>query len=214
MSEHPDIVLASASPRRRELLAGVGLVFQVIPSCTEETALAGETPEQHAIRLSEEKAREVAARVDVMGRWFIGSDTIVVRDDEVLGKPADSAEAAAMLRSLSGRAHRVISGYAVFDRQNCAMHSAAVTTRVYFKRLTEIEIGEYIATGEPFDKAGAYAIQGIGAFMVPRIEGSYTNVVGLPLCEVIATLEEMGAWQLFSAVGTATTSTCSATEPF
>jgi len=192
MTNISDIILASASPRRRELLARVGLEFQVIPSCTGENILPDETPEQHAIRLSEEKSLEVAGRSEVVGRWFIGSDTIVVRDDVILGK------AAAMLRSLSGRSHRVISGYAVHDRQTGETRSAAVTTQVYFKQLTEAEIGEYIATGEPFDKAGSYAIQGIGVFMVPRIEGSYTNVVGLPLCEVIATLEEMGAWQLFT----------------
>ncbi len=199
MSEPANIILASASPRRRELLARVGLEFQVIPSCVEETILPGETPEAHAVRLSSEKALEVAGRSEVTGRWFIGSDTIVVRDAEILGKPTDSAAAARMLRSLSDRSHRVISGYAVHDRQTGETHAAAVTTRVWFKQLTEAEIGEYIATGEPFDKAGSYAIQGIGAFMVPRIEGSYTNVVGLPLCEVIATLEEMGAWQLATA---------------
>lgn len=191
-----DIILASASPRRRELLARVGLEFQVIPSTADENILPDETPKQHVVRLSQAKARQVSRRGDVAGRWFIGSDTIVVRDDAILGKPADAKEAAAMLRSLSGRAHRVISGYAVLDRQSGDMRSDAVTTHVYFKRLTEAEIGEYIATGEPFGKAGAYAIQGIGAFMIPRIEGSYTNVVGLPLCEVIAVLEEMGAWQL------------------
>ncbi len=196
MRNQPDIVLASASPRRSEMLARVGLEFQVIPSSVAETALPGETPEQHAIRLSEEKARAVSGRSDVAGRWFIGSDTIVVRDAVILGKPADAAEAAAMLRSLSGRKHRVISGYAVLDRHSGELRSAAVTTDVYFKRLTEAEIGEYIASGEPFDKAGAYAIQGIGAFMIPRIEGSYTNVVGLPLCEVIAVLEALGAWRL------------------
>jgi septum formation protein len=196
MTQQPQIILASASPRRRELLLRVGLDFQVIPSSADESSLPDETPEPHAVRLSEEKALAVAGRDEVAGRWFIGSDTIVVRDDEILGKPGDAKEAAAMLRSLSGRAHRVISGYAVHDRQTGETRSATVTTRVWFKQLTEAEIREYIATGEPFDKAGAYAIQGIGAFMVPRIEGSYTNVVGLPLCEVIATLEAMGAWQL------------------
>jgi len=140
----------------------------------------------------------VAGRPDVAGRWFIGSDTVVVRDDCILGKPADAAAAAAMLRSLSGRSHEVVSGYAVFDRNRGRTLSGAVVTRVWFKALTEQEIAGYLATGEPFDKAGAYAIQGLGAFMVPRIEGSYPNVVGLPLCEVIAALEELGAVNLFS----------------
>ena len=192
-----DIVLASASPRRRELLAQVGIDFQVVPSTADETLLANETPETHVIRLSCDKAMEVANRAGQTGRWYIGSDTVVVRDGDILGKPADAAEATQMLVSLSGRAHRVISGYAVHDREKDRTLSAAVTTRVFFKELTTREIEGYIATNEPFDKAGSYAIQGIGSFMVPSIEGSYTNVVGLPLCEVIAALEELGAVELF-----------------
>ena len=124
--------------------------------------------------------------------------TIVVLDGAILGKPADAVAARSMLNSLSGRRHRVISGYAVHDRVSGRTISDAVVTKVFFKDLTSREIEGYIATGEPFDKAGAYAIQGIGAFMVPRIEGSYTNVVGLPLCEVIAALEELGAIELFT----------------
>ncbi len=196
-----DIVLASASPRRRELLTQVGIDFQVVPSTADEALLANETPEAHVIRLSRDKAMEVARRPDQSGRWFIGSDTVVVRDDIILGKPIDATEAAEMLTSLSGRSHRVISGYAVYDREHDRTLSAATATRVFFKELTSREIEGYIATGEPFDKAGSYAIQGIGSFMVPNIEGSYTNVVGLPLCEVIAALEELGAVELF---GTAT----------
>jgi septum formation protein len=198
MSEHvPEIVLASASPRRRELLAQVGIRVQVVPSTADETLLEDETPEAHVIRLSCAKAMEVVERSGQVGRWFIGSDTVVVRDDVILGKPADAQGAAAMLSSLAGRSHRVISGYAVHDRQTGRTLSSAVTTRVFFKDLTSWEIEGYIATGEPFDKAGAYAIQGVGAFMVPRIEGSYTNVVGLPLCEVIAALEDLGALEMF-----------------
>ena len=192
-----DIVLASASPRRRELLTQVGINFQIVPSHADEIVLADETPEAHVIRLSCDKAMEVANRPEQTGRWFIGSDTVVVRDDVILGKPADAAEAAAMLTSLSGRGHRVISGYAVYDRKSDRTLSVAGTTRFFFKDLTSLEIDGYIATGEPFDKAGSYAIQGIGCFMVPKIEGSYTNVVGLPLCEVISVLEELGAIKPF-----------------
>jgi septum formation protein len=199
--EPPLLVLASASPRRQELLASVGIDFRVVPSRAEETLLPDESPRQHVMRLSREKALEVARRKEVQGRWFLGSDTVVLRDQTILGKPADAAEAAAMLRSLSGRSHRVLSGYAIYDRNSDKMESEAVTTRVCFKELTDQEIAGYIATGEPFGKAGSYAIQGIGAFMIPTIEGSYSNVVGLPLCEVVATLERLGALRLFADAG-------------
>ena len=192
------LVLASASPRRKELLASLGIDFQIVPSQAEETLLPDESPRQHVMRLSREKALEVAHRKEVPGRWFLGSDTVVLRDETVLGKPADAAEASVMLRSLSGRSHQVLSGYAIYDRNSGEMESEAVTTRVHFKELTDQEIAGYIATGEPFGKAGSYAIQGIGAFMIPAIEGSYSNVVGLPLCEVIATLERLGALRLFA----------------
>lgn len=193
------IVLASASPRRSQLLAGAGISFSVVPSDAPEDVLPDETPQQHVKRLSLLKAREVARRPEIEGRWFIGSDTVVVRDETILGKPADARDAAAMLRSLAGRSHRVISGYAVIDRLSGRELAAAVTTAVRFRELTDREIQGYIATGEPFGKAGAYAIQGIGACLIPAIEGSYTNVVGLPLCEVIETLEQLGAVRLFDS---------------
>jgi septum formation protein len=199
MTAAPLLVLASASPRRQELLARLGIRFAVAPSHIPEVLLPGESAEEHVLRLSREKAREVAGRGEVAGRWFLGSDTEVVRNGSILGKPQDAADAAAMLRSLSGRAHRVVSGYAVHDRQSGATVAGTVSTTVRFKELTEHEIAGYIATGEPFDKAGAYGIQGIGAFMVLGIEGSYTNVVGLPLCEVVEVLERLGAVRLFEA---------------
>ncbi len=199
--EPSPLVLASASPRRRELLLSLGLHFQVVPSRTDESLLAGESPRDHVLRLSREKALEVAGRRDIVGRWFLGSDTIVLRDATVLGKPRDAAEAAAMLRSLSGREHQVLSGYALYDRSRQLLEAGAVATRVRFKKLTEEEIQGYIATGEPFDKAGAYAIQGCGAFMIPAIDGSYSNVVGLPLCEVVSALERLGALRLAATAG-------------
>lgn len=197
MTEYPQIVLASASPRRRELLAQVGISCSVIPSGAPETLLPGESPRQHVLRLALEKAQEVAMRPDIPGRWFIGSDTIVLRDETVLGKPADAAEAAEMLRSLSGRSHQVLSAFAIFDRESGHCHREVVTTQVWFKELTAREIAGYIASGEPFDKAGSYAIQGLGAFMVTAIEGSYSNVVGLPVAQVVAALEALGALTLF-----------------
>ncbi|MDW7646170.1 MAG: nucleoside triphosphate pyrophosphatase [Desulfuromonadales bacterium] len=203
----PDgIVLASASPRRRELLASLSIPFTAIPSTVDEQEGPGETPEEHVLRLAREKALEVASRPAVSGRWFLGSDTVVLRDDTLLGKPADAKEAAAMLRSLSGRSHRVLSSYAIYDRQQRTFVSGVVSTRVRFKELTEQEIAGYIATSEPFDKAGAYAIQGIGAFMILGIEGSYTNVVGLPLCEVVEALERIGALRLFAGLPETATS--------
>jgi len=197
MSE-TQIVLASASPRRREMLERLGIPIAVQPSDCDETVLPGETPEAHVVRLSRAKAGEVAARAEVPGRWFIGSDTVVVCDDIILGKPQDGADAVRMLRMLAGRSHRVVSGYAVCDRENGTEIADAVVTKVTFRRLTDSEIARYIASGEPADKAGAYAIQGLGAALVERIDGSYTSVVGLPLCETVAALEQLGAVTLFS----------------
>lgn len=199
MPENEQIVLASASPRRRELLTQVGVKFSVVPSTAPEEVLPDETPEAHVTRLSLAKAREVAARAEVAGRWFIGSDTVVVRDGVILGKPRDASGAAAMLRSLSGRSHRVWSGYAIIDRLSATEEAAACVTEVTFKELTDAEIAGYIATGEPMDKAGAYGIQGIGMFMVSAINGSYPNVVGLPVCDVVSCLEKLGAFQLFGS---------------
>jgi len=150
----------------------------------------GKARKSMLLRLSRAKAAEVAGRKDVEGRWFIGSDTIVLCDGQILGKPVDEQHAAAMLHQLSGREHQVLSGYAILDRTTG--HAEAVATRVRFRQLTAEEIARYIATGEPADKAGAYAIQGLGVCFVAGIEGSYTNVVGLPLCRLTLALKEFG----------------------
>lgn len=185
------IILASASPRRRELLEQIGLTFDIIPSAAEEQVLPGESPEEHVVRLSLDKALDVAGRKDVKGRWFIGSDTIVLCDNQILGKPKDSNDATAMLQMLSGREHQVLSGFALIDQKTGKQITEAVSTKVRFRRLTETEIAHYIATGEPDDKAGSYAIQGMGVCFVASIEGSYTNVVGLPLCRLTLALKEL-----------------------
>ena len=185
------IILASASPRRMELLASAGIDFDVFAGNAPEDILPGEEPLDHVLRLARDKALEVAARSD--GRFFIGADTIVLCDGEIMGKPKDAADAERMLRKLSGVSHAVITGFAVYDKARDGLLSDAATTRVYFKHLRDEEIRDYIATGCPFDKAGAYAIQGGAAHMVERIEGSYTNVVGLPLCEVMEALRKIGA---------------------
>ena len=185
------IILASASPRRVELLSSAGIEFEVHPGDVDEEALPGEMPEDHVVRLAREKALNVAEKT--AGRFFIGADTVVVCDGEIMGKPKDHADAERMLKKLSGVPHEVVTGFAVFDRERGGAVCQAVRTKVYFKQLRGEEIASYIATGCPFDKAGGYAIQGGAAHMVQKIEGSYTNVVGLPLCEVVETLRTMGA---------------------
>jgi septum formation protein len=191
MADQGKIVLASASPRRLELLASAGIEFAVFAGDIDEEVLPGESPGDHVVRLARDKAIAVAARAE--GRFFIGADTVVVCAGEIMGKPKDAADAERMLWKLSGVAHEVITGYAVYDKERDDALCAAVTTKVFFKQLRDEEIHAYIATGCPFDKAGAYAIQGGAAHMVARIDGSYTNVVGLPLCEVVEALRRIGA---------------------
>ncbi len=191
MASSNAIVLASASPRRAELLAGAGINFTVVPGDIDETPLVKEEPSAHVLRLAEEKAHEAATRSE--GRFFIGADTIVLCDSEILGKPADNAAATQMLRKLSGRMHHVITGFAIIDRVSNRAIRRSISTEVFFRLLGDAEIAAYVATGCPLDKAGAYAIQGGAAAMVTRINGSYTNVVGLPLSEVVEVLREMGA---------------------
>ena len=193
MANNSSIVLASASPRRAELLESAGISFTVVPGDIDETPLHQEEPVVHVLRLAEGKAREVAAGGD--GRFFIGADTIVLCDGEIMGKPCGDADAERMLRRLSGRTHQVITGYAVLDRMSGKSVSRAVSTDVTFKPLDDEEISAYVSTGCPLDKAGAYAIQGGAAYMVEKINGSYTNVVGLPLCELVAALRELEALQ-------------------
>lgn len=191
MVNNRSIVLASASPRRSELLESAGISFTVVSGDIDETPLPGEEPVAHVLRLAEGKAREVSSRA--VGRFFIGADTIVLCNNEIMGKPSDNADAARMLRAISGRVHQVITGFTVLDHHTGRTVSRVVSTDVAFKPLDDDEISAYVATGCPLDKAGAYAIQGGAAYMVARIDGSYTNVVGLPLCEVVEVLREMGA---------------------
>ncbi len=185
------LILASKSPRRYELLKQVGLDFDVIPSGIEEDYIKGESPRKHVLRLAEAKALDVGNQHP--DRWVVAADTIVYVDHSILGKPKSREEAKKMLRRLSGKGHRVITGFSVRHFEKGKGDRGAVQTSVKVKKLTPAEMEWYVETGEPFDKAGGYAVQGIGSFMIESIEGSYTNVVGLPLCELIEMLSRLGA---------------------
>ncbi len=183
------IVLASGSPRRRELLAQIGLRFTVKPANVDERRNPGEAPEGYALRLAENKARAAAQGTRGV---VIAADTVVAIDGEILGKPVDAQDADRMLSLLSGREHAVVSGLAVLDVETDRLITRAARTRVWFKTLTSEHRASYIATGEPLDKAGAYGIQERGALLVERIEGCYFNVVGLPLSLLGDMLMDLG----------------------
>jgi septum formation protein len=191
----PMLVLASASPRRRELLRNAGILFEVQPANIAEGPLPGESAKDCAERLAREKALVVAAQRpnDVV----LGADTIVVVDNEILGKPSDAADAARMLRMLSAREHQVITGVCLVFEGKARV--ASETTSVTMSEITDQEIAGYIASGEPMDKAGAYAIQGIASRWIPRIEGDYSNVVGLPVALVFGMLRQVSSQ--FSVLG-------------
>jgi septum formation protein len=172
------LVLASASPRRRELLAQAGFAFEVVPSDVPEIPQAGETPEAFAQRVAREKALEIAARRP--DAYVLGADTIVVVGDLLLGKPVDADDARRMLRLLSGRTHRVLTAVALVEPRT-APQEVVVETEVEFRALTTEDIDAYLRSGEPFDKAGAYAVQGVGGKFVARVCGSLSNVIGLPM---------------------------------
>jgi septum formation protein len=185
-----DFILASASPRRRELLGQLGLSFTVVPSRLQEINQSGMKPHVHATYFAEAKAKEVADRYP--HKWVLGADTIVVLGQKILGKPADFTEASSMLSRLGGQRHRVITSICLVHASMEVMESEWVETKVFMRSLSVKDIKGYIRTGEPMDKAGAYGIQGIGGCLVQRIEGSYSNVVGLPLCETLELLRRHG----------------------
>jgi septum formation protein len=184
----PRLVLASRSPRRKELLEQIGVALDVRPADADESVLPGEAARDYVLRVAREKARAVPGDV------VLAADTAVVLGGEVLGKPADPGDAARMLRALSGTAHEVLTAVCV-RRARTALtveHDVVVSTRVRFARLSEPEIAWYVSTGEPLDKAGAYAIQGSGGAFVLSVEGSVSNVVGLPLAETADLLRRAG----------------------
>jgi septum formation protein len=194
------IVLASASPRRQEILRNAGIPFSVQAADIDETPLKDELPRDCAERLAREKALTVWRMRP--GDMVLGADTIVVADGAILGKPVDGDDAVRMLRLLSGRVHQVITGVCVVGGRGDSQltssepetRTASETTSVTMNELSDAEIRKYVATGEPMDKAGAYAIQGIASRWIPRIEGDYSNVVGLPMALVYSMLRERGAF--------------------
>ncbi|BAF58996.1 MAG: septum formation inhibitor Maf [Pelotomaculum sp.] len=185
-----EIVLASSSPRRRDLLKQLGLTFRIMTAGVDETPPGGLTPAEMVEVLAGRKAAAVAGMLE--DALVIGADTVVVLNGRVLGKPADREEAAGMLRQLQGTDHTVYTGVAVMDAASKKMQVAHEKTRVFFKSLDEHEIRRYVATGEPMGKAGAYAVQGRAAAFIKGLEGCYTNVVGLPLARLADMLKKFG----------------------
>lgn len=184
----PRLVLASASPRRRELLTAAGFEFDVDAGDADETPAPGEPPSTYVLRIARLKAESVAARYP--DRPVLGADTAVVVGNQMLGKPADAADASRMLAHISAQAHEVLTGVALAFRGQ--VYAEVEHTTVWVAKLTPEEIAWYVASGEPMDKAGAYAIQGLASRFIPRIEGSYTNVVGLPVARVVQLLGRAG----------------------
>lgn len=192
-------ILASASPRRRELLASIGLEFEVRPSHVPEVHQEGEAPEEYVARLSRDKAQALAG--DNPGRWVIAADTTVLLGDELLEKPADAADAARMLGTIAGKTHIVYTGVTLQNLERDHRDTRVAESEVRMLPLSPEEIEWYVATGEPLDKAGAYAVQGIGAMFIDSIHGSYTNVVGLPLATLFQMLRRAGIDPLTRGVG-------------
>lgn len=184
------IILASGSPRRKELLTRIGLKFEIDVSKYEEDMTLAMSPFELVKFLSLNKGREVAPRHKES--IIISADTIVVLDDKVLGKPKDADEAIQMLVELQGRAHEVMTGFTIIDTATNKTHTDAVISKVHFRELNDNEIKAYVATGEPLDKAGSYGIQDIGSTIVERIEGDYFNIVGLPICALALKLKDFG----------------------
>lgn len=192
------LVLASGSPRRAVLMGKFGIPFQIVVSGDPETLAPGLSPAEQALHLARQKASAVAATLP--HGLIIGADTVVAIDQELLGKPRDDTDAVRMLRALRGREHKVITGVALVDAATGEIASRAVNSIVHVRHLSDEEIAAYVATGEPADKAGAYAIQGIGSHLIAGLEGCFNNVVGLPMCAVAALLADAGlkpspAWQ-------------------
>ncbi|MBI5598707.1 MAG: septum formation inhibitor Maf [Deltaproteobacteria bacterium] len=190
MTEDKKIILASASPRRKELLKDISSSFEVRPADVDEGVREDESPVGHTRRLAREKTGKVGEGLS--GGIIIGADTVVVIDGEILGKPKDTDDARRMLGRLSGKAHTVVTSFCILNARTKETIAKTVESKVTMRRIHDAELEEYLETGEPLDKAGAYAVQGIGGKFIETVKGSYTNVVGLPVDEVKEALKKMG----------------------
>lgn len=199
MTAHLPFVLGSGSPRRREILSSLGLGYRVVPGDADEARVKGESPHRYLERVVQAKLESVASRVAGEARAILVADTIVVVDGDVLGKPVDPADARRLIGRLVGRAHIVYTRYALSVAPELASPrvTRTVESAVTMRDATDDELDRYVATGEGLDKAGAYAAQGIGTFLIERIDGSYSNVVGLPACELVQDLVAAGVIDAF-----------------
>ena len=184
------IVLASESTRRIDILRTLGVSFSIIPPDIDERKRPDETPKDYVLRIAYEKAHKVGNLFP--DKWIIGADTAVVHKGRVLGKPKTEEDAVAMLKRLRATWHKVFTGYCILNVSREIVYQDVAETKVFIKDLTDEEIAKYVDTSEPFDKAGSYAVQGRGGYMVKEIKGSYTNVVGLPICEITEALLSLG----------------------
>ena len=192
------LVLGSVSPRRRDILEQLGIPFESIGSMIEETLCQGIDLKDLVCQMALRKAQSLCS--ELKNRWILSADTIVAVNEKIFGKPKDYRECYDMLTCLSGQEHMVVTGFSILDPEGETSHIEAVITKVTIKGLSKSEIDGYIKTGEPYGKAGAYAIQGIGSFMIKKIQGSYTNVVGLPVYELINALLRCGGLEVFPLI--------------
>ncbi|MGA3172988.1 MAG: nucleoside triphosphate pyrophosphatase [Syntrophorhabdales bacterium] len=190
ISDENAIVLASESTRRIDILRSLGISFAIMPPAIIERRRPYESPKDYVLRISYEKAQKVGSLFPE--KWIIGADTVVVHKGRVLGKPKTEEDAFAMLKRLRANWHKVFTGYCILNVSKRIVYQDVAETKVFIKDLTDEEIAKYVETSEPFDKAGSYAVQGKGGYMVKEIKGSYTNVVGLPICEITEALLSLG----------------------